>query len=467
MKFYLLTYHGKLISRTDVPGELTQIAVGVTAQRDRLATVDLEPDFARQTYAEFIADAPGAVVETFVTHLGIRNVHLNPRARTLTIEFGGRFVTAQPDGSMAQDREGAHAWESFLPCTDDDLDFLETLMANQWILKSRRTLVSGASVSLGDDYALQVAGITIPLAFNFPFERRNAPFRFIILLEGWRIDELILFRPMIYYLAFGRENVFQQLNLSLESLIKIGHYDGQVLIFTDRSHEHICRENPWLNPGRLEIGAIPARDWVGFVAGKYCILEDERAYLYQPVVYMDPDIIYNTDTKSFLIEMAVSDRMTAAIEVFSGLEHAPSVGATLLQMDHQQPRFACGFNGGTIGIPNLPAHKHTLELIRRIITNFLSIRGRSAFLWVDQEAANYVSYKIAHFDTNQISKCVRYGFEETTTPLGPLSGLVHFWGVGRDSRPDIMRDYLDRVLEHYGQLERQANDPQSSEASNS
>jgi hypothetical protein len=455
MKFYLLTYHGNLLSCPTGQSELAQVKFEDSGSRNELVSVELEPHQARQVYADFIAGETGGIIEASISHLGKRNIHIDAQARTVSIEHGGRFLTTQPDGLVAQDRDRAAAWERLLPCTDDDLDLLQTLKGSDWIIKSTRALISGKDIRLTEDFTLQLGETRIPLAYNLPLDRRNFPFRLVVLLEGWRIDELILFKPMIFYLAFGRENVFQQLNLSLESLARVGRYRGKVLLFTDREHNQICQDNPWLDPAQLEIGCIPAQDWVGYVAGKYCILEEERAYSYQPVVYMDPDIIYNTDTKSFLIEMAVSERITAAIETFSGLEHAPSVGATLLQMDHQQPRFACGFNCGTIGVPNLPGHKHTLELIRRIISNFLSIRGRSAFLWVDQEAANYVSYKIGHFDTNQISKCVRYGFETATTPLAPLSGLVHFWGVGRVSRPDIMRDYLDRVLDHYERLEPQ------------
>ena len=54
-----------------------------------------------------------------------------------------------------------------------------------------------------------------------------------------------------------------------------------------------------------------------------------------------------------------------------------------------------GFNTGTLGIPNLRAHAETLRLIRRIIMNHAAVHGRSALPFVDQEIANYVSYRIA------------------------------------------------------------------------
>jgi hypothetical protein len=447
MRFYLLTIFGKLLGRRVGQTEVSQIDWVSGIDRSLLACVDLEADFARSTYKDFIASSKGLTQKRHVRHLGDRIMHSNPSTRTVSIERGGFFLCPVPDGSIQEDRTSAGAWEALLPCSDDDLDLLDKLSMSRWILKSDRSMIVGASMKLGDQYSIEIGHIRIPLRFNFPFDRRAYPFRLVILLEGWRIDELILFNPMIYYLAFGQEHVFQQLNLSLQSLAQVGRYDGHVLVFTDRTKAEITKEAPWLPPEKIDVSYIPATEWVGFVAGKYCIVEEEKSHSHQPVVYMDPDIIYNTDVKSFLIEMAVSDRITSPLELFSGLEHAPSVGATLLQLDHAQPRFACGFNCGTIGIPNIPAHKHTLLLIRQIITNFLDIRGREAFRWVDQEAANYVSYKIAHFDTNHISRCVRYGFEHTKTPLEPRSGLVHFWGVDRRRRPEIMKEYLDLVLE--------------------
>ena len=102
--------------------------------------------------------------------------------------------------------------------------------------------------------------------------------------------------------------------------------------------------------------------------------------------------------------IAMSDRIVAPIEVFSPLASAPSVGSTLLQRDGCSPRFACGFNTGTLGIPNLTRHARTLRLIRRIIVNQGTLNGRAALPWADQEVANYVSHRVGNFDTGLISR---------------------------------------------------------------
>jgi hypothetical protein len=103
-----------------------------------------------------------------------------------------------------------------------------------------------------------------------------------------------------------------------------------------------------------------------------------------------------------------------------------------------------GFNTGTLGIPNIRAHADTLRLIRRIIMNHSTLHGRMALPYVDQEIANYVSYRIAHFDTGLISRFVRFAGDDAHN--GPRCGLVHLWPVaGAAARAQAMRDYLARL----------------------
>lgn len=143
--------------------------------------------------------------------------------------------------------------------------------------------------------------------------------------------------------------------------------------------------------------------------------------------------------------IALSDRIAAPIEVFSPLASAPSVGSTLLQQDGCSPRFACGFNSGTLGIPNLTQHVQSLRLIRRLLVNMATLNGRQTQPWVDQEVANYVSYRIGNFDTGLISGYVRYG--EADEDPRRRRGLVHFWRIagGTEAKTSAMRDYLQRL----------------------
>jgi hypothetical protein len=451
MRFHLLSFHGKLLARAENSTNICQLSLNDVSETTNLVAVDLEESAFRQPYEDFIEKRASEPVLAHIRFMGEFWVYPRPATRTICLKSGEYFVGASPQGQVEINRLEANLWEQFLPVSEEEIRFLQMLNQSDWIIKSSRQVVSGSSIAISERFMLLIGAITLPLQYNLPLDHVHAPFRFVVFIDGWRIDEIILYKPLLYYLAFGQENVFEQLSLSLESLGRVAQFDGQVLVYTDRTPGEIHALAAWLKPEQMVVRHIPAVDWVGYVAGKYCILEEDIAHSFQPVVYMDPDIIYNTNLDPLLVTMACATRLTAPIEEFSGLEHAPSVGATLLQLDLEQPRFAAGFNCGTLGIPNLPMHRHTVELIRKIICNFTAQRGRSALHWVDQEAANYVSYKIGHFETHEVSRFVRYGFGERPTLTEPRTGLVHFWGVSRHERPAIMRDYLDRVLKAFEQ----------------
>ena len=115
-----------------------------------------------------------------------------------------------------------------------------------------------------------------------------------------------------------------------------------------------------------------------------------------------------------------------------------------MQRDLCSPGYMAGFNSGTLGIPNLQAHAASLRLVRRIIVNHGLLHGREALPFADQEVANYVSFRLAHFDTALLSRFVRYaGYD---AHLGSRCGLVHFWPVaGAAERARAMREYVTRL----------------------
>ena len=85
-------------------------------------------------------------------------------------------------------------------------------------------------------------------------------------------------------------------------------------------------------------------------------------------------------------------------------------------------------------------------MLRRIVMNHSILHGRLALPYVDQEVANYVSYRLAPVDTGLISRFVRFAGNDADA--GPRCGLVHFWPVpGAAARAQAMRDYVARLRE--------------------
>ena len=466
MRYCLASFHGTLLCLRPGAGLYQRPWSGETPAD--LIWLTLPPEFASVSYVQTITGAPPATAAVTFPGLGPVVVRTCTPRNVISIERNGQYVCAEPSGTVACNRPAADDWEKFALVAEDDLAALRWLREESWILRSTgqiipgheitfapgdrsaltryRSTVPGAQITLPAGPSLSIGGRILPLAQNLPLARHHAPFRFPIHPDGWKLDELILYRPLIFYVAFG-ESTLAQLRISLRSLVEIAGYEGQVLVFTDYPQEKLCEEIPGLASARLLTATFPATDLTGFVAGKYCILEEQRAWSHAPVVYMDPDIVFNTDIRPLLVDIASATRLCAPLEDFSRLATAPSVGAELLQQDGEEPRMACGFNGGTIGIPNLKEHAATLGLIRRTIMNYLSLHGREALHWVDQEAANYVGYKLGTFETVRLTRRVRYGFATDAKELGPLTGLVHFWGIRpKNERPPLMQHYLDLLL---------------------
>ena len=236
----------------------------------------------------------------------------------------------------------------------------------------------------------------------------------------------------------------EQFAISVRSLIQFGRYQGQIVVLTDRASPELARMLPAECKDRVTIIPLQPHDRPGFMVARYLILDWPDAWRYQPLLYVDADIVFDREVTPMLRAIAMSDRIAAPVELMSPLARNPSVGATLLQRDLCSPGYMAGFNSGTLGIPNVHAHAETLRLIRRIIANHSLLHGREALPYADQEIANYVSFRLAHFDTALISRFVRYGGEDAH--LGERCGLVHFWPVpGTAARTQAMRDYVTRL----------------------
>ena len=442
---YFLTTHGTLLTRGD--GD----TVEHTPLRDvpdisRLFGLDIPVASLRQDYPEWLQRQAKPPVP-FETAFGAGRLHVDA-ACLVQIERDGQFLSAGGQGGATSWVVAADRWESFLPLSDADLGRIVALFSGVWIVRSTRAIVRGGNVDLIPGYVLRFGPLDIPLPRNLPLDAGRWPFRVTVLVEGWRIEELCWFKPLVYYAAYRSPAVHAQLGHSIASLLEFGRYDGHIHVLTDLSDENLRRAVPGLARDRLTVQFLAPTDFVGFVASKYAIVEHQPAWQHQPVLFLDPDIVINAGLRDMLVEIAVGDHIAAPIERVGPMRTWPSVGASLIQRDGHDPRFADGFNAGTLGIPNLAAHADTLRLIRRVILNILQTDGRDALAWVDQEVANYVSFRVGHVDTASISRFVRFGsWHDADTP-GLLNGMVHFWHTGKHDRHVIMARYIEILRAH-------------------
>ncbi len=444
---YFLTTHGTLLTRGE-DGIIGHAALRDVAGPGALFRLDVPVEGLRRDFRAFVERA--APPPVLFRHDDIAgSLDIDPDRNLVSLRSDGRVLTAAPQGgAIGWTDSTPDAWERLLPLTEIDLGQIVQLASNIWIVRSTHALVKGWQIEFAPGFVLRLGPIDIPLPANLPFDARTWPFRLGLLVDGWRVEELCLYRPMVFYTSYRSPAVHAQLFLSIRSLLEFGKYDGHVHVLTDLAHDALCGSVDGLDRDRATVQRLAPSDWPGFVMSKYCILEHDPAWQHQPVAYLDPDIVINADIRPMLIEMALSDHITAPTEDVGPMRTWPSVGASLIQRDGYDPRYARGFNAGTLGIPNLHAHAHTLRQIRRIIANILASDGREHLAWVDQEVANYVSFRVANFDTTTLNRFVRYGAPHDSEIPGILSGLVHFWATSKNERHLLMARYVDVLRSH-------------------
>lgn len=451
---FFMTCHGTFLG-VEEGGTTVQRPVATTGDAGGLLELDIAVDGERGRFARSISGATDRqVIEARDRDDNDYEVHVMADSRTVALRRGGLFLCAIP-GVAAVDacRVEAVGWELFLCVTERDLADLLFILRSRWVLASTNALLPAEVVGMEDrGYRLRLGDVALDLRYNLPFlaGQRNPTDSQImvadVLVDGWRIDRLHLYRPLVFTTAFKAEEYLLQARLCLSSLLEFGLYDGAIHVISDHDRETFLSFLPGLEPDLLSVRTVEARDWVGFVASKYFIADDPVIGGFQPILFIDPDVMADADLTPMLVAILTSPRLLAPLEVFSGLASHPSVGASLIQLAGLAPRFACGFNGGTLGIPNLQAHAATLTLIRTILVNHLDLHGRDSFPWVDQEVANYVSFTAGNFDTSTLLRFVRWGWEHCERDATRRQGLVHFFpSRGGMRKSEAMRLYTQTL----------------------
>ena len=440
---YLLTWHMSLVCVHRQSGALVHRALPLIADDVEPAVLDVPLEFLQPSFAHYLQaisptlpDSPPGILQKF-------RMQWTSDQRTITFEQEGRLLSAEAGREeLTLVRTKVGDWEAFLPLSQADLDALQLILRSSWVVRSSGELVERAAC--GRFFNLKLGSLTVDVRSQVPLDLTDWPFRLTLLRDGWRIEQICQYRPLIYYTAFGSDDILQQFAISVSSLIRFGQYQGPILLLTDRTRAELAALLPPENLARVAIMPFRPSDRPGFLAARYLIVDWLEGWQFQPLLYVDADIVFDRDVAPMLHAIATSDRIAAPVELQTTLARHVASGASLMQRDQISPGYMAGFNSGTLGIPNLRHHASTLRLIRQIIMNHSVIHGRTSLPFVDQEVANYVSFRLAHVDTVLVSRYVRYGGENAD--IHNRCGLFHFWMVaGAANRAQAMREYVTRL----------------------
>ncbi len=362
--------------------------------------------------------------------------------RSLILSLGGKSLTAQVPGDEMSLEEGAAGPSNwFMAISETNLDALRDILSAAWLVRSSGESEWPETASMDTDFKLRIGDLQVDLRWNLPFDTSQLPHRLTLLRDGWRIAQIYRYRPLVYYAAFGSPTMMRQFAASLYSLVTAGAYQGDVAVLTDRTDAEIRTLVPPAMRGSVVVLRCEAADRTGYTAARLAITGWRDAWNFQPLLYVDTDILFDLAVAPMLHAIARSDRISAPVEPTELLATSVFVGEWLFIEDNCSPGAALGFNTGTLGIPNLARHARSLDLIGRIMRNHSSLYGREALPYADQAAANYVSYRVADVDIELISPFVRLA--GVAASPSAKRGLVHFcWIPGADARVEAMQTYM-------------------------
>ncbi len=365
----------------------------------------------------------------------------------LAIRGPSGFLAAPPDGTTTMNSPEPHGWEFFGTVGRPGLVDLIALCRASWLRVGTRTLVEPHDIGLTSHVGFRFGGHSYPIAGNLPLSGSSGRPRNLLFRDGWIVEEIRRFEPLVYFVLMGAGAYAEQLRLATRSLVEFGRYRGRVLVITDQPHHAVEALLPEaLHPG-LATMDVASSGKIDAVLARLMLAEYPGAERFTPILYSDTDVIFDQPLIPFLQEALLGGRMSAQSEPWNRLPDSDAAGGDLFRADPIPFRDEIGFNAGVWAMPGGLDSLQILDAVRHSVSRYLEINGRDSLPWLDQAMGNYVLRKLDAFDARLITAATRlyqsYEPLEVTNP----AGFVHFWPVAASAHERVvaMADYVERL----------------------
>lgn len=325
----------------------------------------------------------------------------------------------------------------------------------EWISSCPDRLI--AFQKCGETY--QADGITVEAGVidaAFHKEQPSLPDSVTFPYEGWKVARIRPYRPLVYYTAFGEDDIFRCLALSLQSLLHPGQYSGEIAVITsaeDAPKVEALRTS--LNLGdRLHCVCIEDHaDIVDFCLARFR-LTDPVFSGRQPLLYLDCDVVVDAPIAPFLMRIAGSDKIHVAPEGQIGEGHDSSSGHWFgwrmmaedgMAFERRDP----GFSAGILASGRGSVLQFYAKLALETAENFQKKSGeRRPFLGYDQCVANYIFLKtgVRSFEfARHAILLFRLQENGPTNPPVRGRGFVHFLNAPTAGKYAAMAQYVQTL----------------------
>ncbi|NHN87051.1 hypothetical protein [Acetobacter conturbans] len=314
----------------------------------------------------------------------------------------GLYLTTNEEGETQFRETRGITWESYFLLNEIRFAQLCFILGSHWYSPGQDRLISSKEIVLEKDMSIKLGKINTKIPEILEFLGNNTSSKEIRFShDQWQQDCIILYRPLIYYCSFGKEDGFKCLAISIESLRHYGKYDGDIAVLTERSSPQIAEEYRNITEESTLIPYLPL-DSIDYMSARFDISSFNYFDNFQPILYLDTDVIIQNNINSILIDaIREKQKIFHVTKESSEPMEAPYYGRELFQEDETVKTFpSFGFTTGILMFRDKKSAEPALKQIRDvIILQGETFGARSHHMrCFDQPAANYVLHKLEQPD---------------------------------------------------------------------
>ena len=322
-----------------------------------------------------------------------------------------------------------------------DRRWVKYILAHRWVTSDSRVPMDAALVGQ-DDVVIGAYQTSLQAVIaSRPDSSERMPLEFCLTYDTWKILPLKLYRPLVYYAAFGDDDIFGCLRAAIESLLEFGKWTHDIGVLTRL--EDVERVNAAVADlglgNRLHIVIVPGIDILDWCHACYRIDTAEIFATHQPILYLDIDVICDAPLDGFCLQLIHSRMIEVLPEGQLGNGDLDTdgnwFGSHLMAADGLSfdPSEA-GFSAGILGFANKTVAQQAFSAILRSSYYHAEQTGtRRRTKGHDQPFAGYVMKKLGVASTALLPAVASlHRVDPATTPLpvpARASGLAHFNGI--------------------------------------
>jgi hypothetical protein len=328
---------------------------------------------------------------------------------------------------------------------EPDQNWIERLLASRWIVPGGQHSVR-AQIIAPDEIGFGPYRTTIRDAVAArPSGPIDEALQFCLVHDGWKVIPVRAYRPLAYYAAFGRPEVFACLQVAVRSLLTFGQWKHDIAVLTrlEDLGALAAALSPLALGERLRVITVPGGDILDWCLARYRIDAAPVFRTHQPLLYLDTDVFCDGPLDALCLSLAGATKIAAKSE---GLlcegepePHGHWYGWRLMTADGQEvDRLERGFSTGILGSADVGIAAAAFSAVLRCAYGHaVSTGDRRFFAGYDQPIANYVLRKLALVSFAIMDEVASFcRVVPGTRPLpdpGRPRGLVHFNGVVGDA----------------------------------